>query len=407
MLFPRLPRLLAALLVGVCCALPIAANAQLSESEVTQYVPAEAFLVLSMNMETVMQKVDPDGKILKQYRERDRFSSIDFTETSQYLMIVTGGVEPENEYDLPALMITRYGETLQPEAYNKHASEQGFGLTMTYESEAYKDHEIYLGSYEQADGTIVMGSTSAHFFPGDNLVAAGTESVIKAVIDSLGDDSPGQELAGNLNMDAELHLLIDDGNNIVKAPFFEMMLGELTQELGLPGGVDARELLESLERLELIVDSSQMVPVQATIEMKSEGSAEKVEELIRTGLQAAPGLLMMGESALDDAIENEQEEIAPVGDLMKRLVALGKTAVEDIQVERNGGTIQIQLGNIDGLDQLPQDAITLGAWQSLQMEKRMENFQTLDIGLDEAPVEAIEIEDDGDKKSDENDDDGH
>ena len=107
---------------------PTALRGQLSEGEMTRFMPTETFLLVSINMETVMQGVDKDSDLLKKFRTREKFSPTDFTEVSQYLMLVTANeFENASEYDLPGAIITRYAEAVDRDGYMTEIREDGFG----------------------------------------------------------------------------------------------------------------------------------------------------------------------------------------------------------------------------------------------------------------------------------------
>jgi hypothetical protein len=340
-------------------------------------------------MQTVMDNVDQDSPLLKKFRERETFSATDFSEASQYLFLVTGGVEPENDFDLPFQMIARFAEGLEADAWIRRFNDERTGLK--YQAESWHDHEIHVGRHEPRENVVVMGPTPACYFPGNGIVAMAPERVLHAMIDGLDEDSPGQELAGNLNSGAELHLLIDEGSRIVQSPFFKMMLEGLSNELTLPGGVTLMGVLEDLRRLEMVFDSGQMVPLQATIEMKTDAAAENIEQLIQTGLQAAPALLMMAEAELNAQADRDQEEIRSILGDFRSMIELGKRSVKEIQVERDGDRLEIRLSNVEGLEKFPQQVVNYVAWQMMMFEKMAAAFERFED--DEAVIEDQNIVD--------------
>ena len=143
------------------------------------------------------------------------------------------------------------------------------------------------------------------------------------------------------------------------------------------------DMLEGLNRAELIVNFEDMTPIQATIEMSSESLAEELESLIQIGIQAAPALIMMGESQLD--AEEVPEGFEDIAASIKKMLTLVKKGVGEIQVERDGKNLELRVSSVDGLETLPGLLFESALGQQMQVEKIMEEFQDIEgFGVGEA-----------------------
>jgi len=344
-------------------------EAQMSESETTQYAPSGTFLFVSLNMERILEQIDLNQSVLKKFRARKNFSSTDLTETQRVLMLLTESVADEpDEMDIPGVLIQRFKSDIDKSAFLTKMEGQSFG-GLEFEKIEYGDHEFMQGKLNSPDGVMVVGGTPAYLFTQSDIVASSNDQLIRQMIDTHQDDTVGKEFLANIDTQAEIHFLMEDGKKLAALPAFRFM----TEFMNVPG-FDIPELINSIERVEVVADTEQMTPVQGTLEMTTEKAAEEAEDLIKALLQAAPGVLMMGKGELDAAIERDDKQIAGMVEPLKELIQLGEKAVAEIEVSRDGSQVNIELGSIDGLDKLANNMVIAIANQQMIIEEIMIEF---------------------------------
>ena len=85
---------LTGLFLSVCLlALLAQSQAQLSEFEFARFVPGKTFAALSINMESVMQRMDKDDPLVRKFlNETKESSGMDFSQTTRVLILICGDV---------------------------------------------------------------------------------------------------------------------------------------------------------------------------------------------------------------------------------------------------------------------------------------------------------------------------
>ena len=361
-----LSKCICCLLMGLTISITATSTkAQLSETQTLDYVPVDSFLVVSLNMKSLFEGMDTEHPIIKQYLERDSSkNAFEFDRMAQQLTFLTSATgEEENQYSFPGGSITRFNDSLDPQEWLKKSEMQQPFAKLEFETEKYKEHELHIGTFDFGEGVVVGTEGMAFVFPNEETVISASESVLKGMLDQYEGDK-SSELASKLDSEVDVHFLMGSGSKLTEIPMFDLVAG------GIPIP-DLRETLESIESIELIGDMDQMTPVTGTVVCNSTEAAIKLEELLKTGLQAVPALVMLGESQVDE-VSDFGEIFEPMKEDIRSLLKLADTAAKEISITRNDQTLEIQLGNVEGLDQLPNKLIVLMFGQQMAMEKMME-----------------------------------
>jgi hypothetical protein len=214
-----------------------------------------------------------------------------------------------------------------------------------FAQEDYKGQQIHVRRWSQG---IREGRESkvVWFFPEKNVVVSGTRHVVRQMIDGESAKSTGKELASSLNPKAELHFILE-GKDKVGARMLASMFGHFDPLPARPFG----EALQDAKRAEVLFSYAEKVPVQVTIEMKSDEDMDRLVERISSGLAEAPGIL----DALEEHEIPQEEAVQPP---FRELIALGRTALKEMKVEHDGTTLRVTLGHVAGLEKLPQAYLT-------------------------------------------------
>lgn len=321
--------------------------AQLSEFETTRFVPAETFIALSINMESILGKVDAGDPLIRKLLDSGTTSTgFNLGNLERLMFLVSAERSAEREFEMPALMLMRFTSEVDSAAILGKADSEEY---LQYETSEYNGQQIHSGRYV-FDSGVHSGPTL--FFPDEYTVVQGDAGVIRQMIDGESEMSSGMDLVNNLDPEAELQLVIEGGSGLQS---FSME----TLEIMMPGASQFSELVYGLRHLEVLASYQEEIPVSITIEMKSEALANQVMGLLNAGRLAAPGALEGLSGELDKEMSRFADRVD--SDLMARgvgaveeLLALGKTALEKLNVQQDGATIVISVPEIEGLEQLPQ-----------------------------------------------------
>ncbi len=338
-------------------------TAQLSEFETTRYVPAETIAAVTINMRTIIEQMNLEDPLVRKFLDvGEEKGGMDYSKLNRILVMFSPRDEEHTAFGPPAAMLIQFNEPFDYREFMEHNASD----YLDFEIEDYEGHEIHVGrfTYEGA-----AGDGPGYFFPEDDTIVQGTRKVIQQMIDGETADSPGMELVNNLDHDAEIHVVVEDGSQIAEM-------------LGLPPGLNdlgVNELAEGLRRLEFIASYDQQPPVQLTIEMNTVDQANQVIGLINAGRVAAPGALDGMEDGLDEQAERGGPELQDEAiQVLRDLIVLGNSALREMKIERNEATIRITLGQIEGLEKLPQlfgqamGAMMLGTEAMLAEEGQLE-----------------------------------
>ncbi len=359
-------------------------NAQSSETQQSEFVSAKTFMAISINMEKVVQSLPEDSTIITKYRQRKSFSKLDFSETNRINVFLTSDTS-DQEYATPFLLGLSYNDELDQQATAAYFLSGGMSIAI--DGEVQREEEVYETAthnghayLRKANGEENYGNPDAIFFSNESTMLMGNQDFLLKALEGESDSSDGKDLVGNIDSDFELHVLIEDGSKILSLPDMEFI-----GETALPNGSSLVDMLEGLNRAELIVNFEDMTPIQATIEMSSESLAEELESLIQIGIQAAPALIMMGESQLDAEEVPVPEGFEDIAASIKKMLTLVKKGVGEIQVERDGKNLELRVSSVDGLETLPGLLFESALGQQMQVEKIMEEFQDIEgFGFGEA-----------------------
>lgn len=353
--------------------LPAHAAAQLSENEVVQFVPSKSIMVANLNVETILDSLSEEADLLGEFRKRDSASLLDFTEKKQRLIVM---FDPElndpNPLDLPFVILDRFADKIEPAKILNAANQQNPGFE-TFEATTSDGVEMLIGKYGiEFEGMHL--SENAFCFPKEDMVASGTLPVIKAFMADQSQDEDGPTCIDELDWEAEFHMILEGDKNMMQISGVPEIVDSMNAGgvWSIPGGGSLKEALESLDRLEVLFNSEQMMPLQVSLKFDSERSAEQIEELIEIGMQSAPAFFTMAQS-----------EPAPKGieDDIKSLLDLAKKAHQEIQVERDGVSIEMTLSSIEGLGEMPALILRLYMKQQMAIDKMKADFEHIEADL--------------------------
>ncbi|MDG2012176.1 MAG: hypothetical protein P8J33_01635 [Pirellulaceae bacterium] len=366
---------------------PRANYAQLSENEMAQYLAPKTFIAINLNMEAIVAGLGENNELLEEFRARDAANLWDPQNAIQILMILTNDeLETVSPFDMPFATLTRYADVIDQASYLEVKNKMNGGLE-TFEPQSLDGQDLMVGQYSTEFGGGGYMPTNAFFFPVEDIVVNGALPMMKAMLGNQKEGNEGPEFVSNLNFEAEFHCILEDGNKFMTLPMF----ADIFSNIGGPdvnpniAVADPIEMIEAVQRLEILFDSNQPTPLQATVELVTEKSAKQLEELIKVGIQAAPAFLVTAESGLEAGMED-----APYNEKMvqkaSHFIELAKTAIKELKVDRKGSTIQIELAGIEGLKELPSELMSLFMLQQIEQDQ-------LHVELEK--MIELEIRDDG------------
>lgn len=353
--------------------MPAVGSAQLSENEVAQFLPAKSVLVVSFNMEAILESLDEEAAILNKFRQRQSASLLDFTEIKQRLIVVfSSELDEITPLDFPLVTFDRYPDEVAREKILESANKQNPELVL-YEPTTLDGVDLLVGKYQMDFGGMSL-SESAFYFPKADMVGSGSLPVIKELLGEQSQDAEGAEFTIDLDLEAEFHLILESGKNLTQISEVATILNMLASDMQIPipDGGSLIEMVEALDRLEIIFDADRMTPFQASLKFNSEETAEQVEQLINAGMQTLPALFTMLES------EPLPEEMK---DDLNLFLNLAKQSHQELKVERAGDAIDISLSGVEGLDKLPAHVARFSMQQQINIDKLKQEFGDIEVEL--------------------------
>jgi hypothetical protein len=315
-------------------------NAETPEAKPTRFVPADTYAAMSLNMRAILEKVDLDDPLLVQLRQLSHLNSafLVIPKLERTVLLFPSQVEKNSRPTSPRGALMQFRATISPKAFFDMMPDSKY-----FESKHkdYKGQQIHVRRWSQG---IRKGRESkvVWFFPEENVVASGTRHVVRQMIDGESSKSDGKELISTLDPKAELHFILK-GNDKIDVRMLASVFGHFEF---LPARLFG-EAMQSAKRAEFLFSYAEKVPVQVTIEMKTDEDMDRLMEQIKVGRAAAPEILDLAEQ---HEIPREKQVQPP----FRELIALGRTAVKEMKMKRDAATLRITLDHVDGLEKLPQ-----------------------------------------------------
>jgi Tol biopolymer transport system component len=327
----------------------VATPSKASETHPTRFVPADTYAAMSINWGRILEKVDFDEPLLTQLRQLDHIDQLYFEDSKpeRIIMLFLSQIDEKTRVASPAGTLLQFDAPLEPRAFFDRMHDSKYFETV---QEEYKGQQTHVRRWSSG---IHKGTESRGiwFFSDKNVVAKGSRHVVRQMIDGEPVKSVGKELVNDLDPKAELHFVLENNGNI-DAGMLASVFGHFDP---LPDRIVAQALRDA-KRVEVLLNYAERMPINVTIEMKDDESTDRLMELIKGVLAEAPGIL--------DAIEeHEIPREAEIQPPFRELIALGRTAVKEMKVERDGTTIRMTLNQVQGLEKLPQAYLT---WSMIQ-----------------------------------------
>ncbi len=327
---------------GLTVAIHSATVAQQSEFQATRFVPVDTCAVISVNMKSILQKMDCDDPLVKKFLDSsEEATGMNFARIDRIITMVSSRASKDpNDPGIPSATLTQYLDDVDPATL---VVKNELANSCTFQPEQYNEQEIYVGSYS----TPISGGLTnpVLFFPDSRVVIHGDANMIRQMIDGESALSAGMELVNNIDHKAELHMVFEDGRH-------------LTRLLGVAGesvAAGMADMLNGLKRLEIIGDFQRDPPLQITIEMDTPEQAAQLIGLVNAGRLMLPGVFDRLEDQLDLPPVDADDELATLSrHTMRDVISLGRSLVNELHQASDGGTVTISLPQCEGLDQLPQ-----------------------------------------------------
>ena len=349
-------------------------SAQISEFESTRFIAQETYVALSLNVPELLKHVDRNDSFIKKFIEGVKIDNATIDNCQRLLvMLSTDRSASEHDFDSPGAYLIQYDCDLDRDAFMKHYFNHTpfANSTPTIVPVEHQGQTIYSAKYDEGN----FSSNVAIFFPAENIVVAGTASMMRQMIEGESADSPGMGLVNSLDSEVDFHLLIGDGAQLANDPMFSQMLLWY-----LPNP----EIIQAIKRLEIIADLDSEQGITATVQMNSVESAAQMEETLNALLQAAPGTLDVLDASIAELASDENDKAINV--VWKKFVALGKESLGACTVARDDRVVELKIQNVKGLRELPQMIGQVISYQHIQMEKWI-------LEMDDIPDGVIEIDD--------------
>ncbi len=375
-------------------------TAQLSEFDSTRFVAEDTYLAISINWRAMLERIDSDDPLVRKLLDSaEEDGGLPFGQLERIILMVSSRIDETSEFSPPPVAnLLQFGDAIDSEAILRKAQEN-FGDSIQLSPEDYKGQLIHVGKTVDQDGVMFGGVMPAYFFPAENTLVQTDESMARQMIDGEANPGAAMELVNGLDSAAVLNLVLEEGSNLTAMPWFGMMVSPV------PGvaGMDVRELVESVARLEIVASINDATPIRITLEATSEAKAEKLLKAIKTVLADAPAWLdnVLGMIAVDEA-RHDNELMAKGFQANRDLIGFFRTAVEKAEVARDGATIRLTVNDLERTDRIPTLIAQSLGMQMLQMEELMSQFSD-DLDMPMGAIEAGEVIEEGiddDKKSD-------
>jgi len=314
-----------------------------------EFVPTSTYAAMSLNMHAILKKVDLDDPLITKLRTLSNVESefLGDPQIERMILLFPSQVKDDAHPASPSGVVMQFQSPISPKAYFDR-----MGLSKYYEfsQEDYQGRQIHVPRLSEGVRALRKPS-DVWFFPEKDVVASGTRLVVEQMIDGESSKSDGKKLVSDLDPKAELHFVLAN-NGKIDARMLASVFGHFDP---LPGRTLGQALRDA-KRMEFLFNYAGEEPIQITIEMKDGASMDRLMEQIKGVLSVAPGML--------DAIEKheipQEEAIQPP---FRELIALGRVAVNKMKVKRDGTILRMTLGQVQGLEKLPQAYLT---WSMIQ-----------------------------------------
>ena len=337
-------------IVGSCLMSLSHLQAQPRESEPPQLVPASTYAAMSLNMRAILKKVDLDDPLIVGLRQVSNVETgfLDDPKLQRTVVLFSSQLDEDSHSGSSSGVLSQFEAPISPQAYFDRMRVSKY---YEFTREDYRGQQIHVPRLSKGKRTLREPS-NVWLFPEQNAVASGPRHVVEQMIDGKSSTSEGKDLVSKLDPKAEMHFILES-NKVISPRVLASTLGRFDP---LPARLLA-DALQNAKRIEVLLNYADEVPVQVTIEMKDGPSMDGLMEQIK-------GLLAEASGILDSLEEHEIPREAAVQPPFLELIALGRTAVKELKLERDGTTIRLTLGDVKGLEKLPQAYLTMSMIQA-------------------------------------------
>ncbi|MGI9515449.1 MAG: hypothetical protein ACR2NP_00255 [Pirellulaceae bacterium] len=378
----------------IALALAMPATAQISEMQITRYVPADTVLGLTVNIESIREHVDLESESVQFLIESAREVAIDLMSLNRIVMCAGYDYEP-GRWDMfgrEESTVNQF-EFAEPIDLDKYIAANSWGRTFTEQQAG--DFTLHVGAWQVRQDQGVSAGAMCLTDEGRRLFIGDDERIRKAL------DAPSDSGVMLVNqMDVEADLAVEFDLSELDSEARDRVFGWFG-ELHAGMGLDLDDWKESLESGTIVIDFDQDRAGYAVLRFDDEAVAREAHALLKQGIAAMPFLISMMETELEkleqDGDEGDGIEVRP--SLIGRLIPNLKKAVASSSVVLDGTNVEVTVQAEGGFPELPGLAVqTLYAESQVSVEG-----QRVEAGFSEA-VEDVEAaqdtDDDREKKSD-------
>lgn len=320
-------------------------------------VDPESCIVVHLNLEKIFGQIDHEDELLKTVQEKiESLQPVQLDQLQRLLVTMSATSDGDAVWTMPysvtGVFQTPVSRSRLIETNNTY-----------YHWKFVPDESMGDGVYV-SDVANARTAFTAFYFPSDRVVVNASRGVINRVVSRHAEDaSPGATLLAQTDPSAEFHLIID-GQRVE-----DFRQRRETLEINNPTMLNPpvpgfENFYEALDKLEIVVDLQQMLPVAMTISMMDEKSAVTVEQMFQALKLSGPGLL----DAARENLDLEDPDTKSFGEFPE-LFEFGKLALQEMDVSREESVVYVQLSDVEGLDRVPQWAVKLAA-MAWQLESR-------------------------------------
>ncbi len=327
----------------------------LNGQEIAPALPERAFLVLSVDIESLTEAINKQGTFYGKFCEQSSLSKFDIQSCNRlHVLLAVATSEGKENLEIPFLFSLQFDEEIDKEnCIEALGGQDFFARKFDYFEEIAGGSQVLVPHFQGTKERVNADFSSPSFhFPEKNVVVFGNYELMRELAQHQQRIDYWKSTIGA--SDSELQIVLKNGAKL--SEFLDCKLLEYKQTAEL------KEFLQSIEQLEATIDRGSMVPASMQIIMKSKEASLESYELMKGWLVEAYTHLKKFDkvgASLGRNYEPIESNVDVVIDLLLRLI-------ESTDVECAGNSLTITTHGCKRLDELVVELVEIAAFLGIK-----------------------------------------
>lgn len=318
---------------------------QISEFRFTRFAPAGTYAAASINVGSLLEKVDLDNPLLVKLKQTPALDSgfLEDPRLERAIFMVGSKAKLGRPAPYCYAWVFEMAEPLEPKAF---FDQMGFAKITKVAGDTYKGQMIYVCDTQELGRA--KQSADAWIFPEEHGAILARRHTLEQMIDGHDSVQEALSLVNRLKADADLHFVFRPNQKGFRGHWTELGFGTIVADL-----------IQEARKVEVQINLSSQRPVQVEIEYPTEDDAKIFQQLWQLNKQTVmKSLDLMHEF---DLPEGEERQTA-----VREFIQLIRVVVKKVKIEQERMTVRLTLDPFQGLDRLPQ--LALISWMILDSQ---------------------------------------